>query len=81
MSLDVEGKAPQDRSMEMEENVEYQRQLALFVRCSTEKGIELLKIGETVAGLRHRRYFLDIGAGGGDLTVPISQSFNETTIV
>jgi len=81
MSLDAEEKTPQNKPMEMEEDAEYQRQLALFVRCSTEKGIELLKIGEIIAGLSHRRYFLDIGAGGGDLTIPISQSFNKTTVV
>ncbi len=65
----------------MEDDVEYQRQLALFARCSTEKGIELLKIGEIIAELGHRRYFLDIGAGGGDLTIPTSQSFAHTTVV
>ena len=57
-------------SVEMEEDAEYQRQLALFVRCSTEKGIELLKIGEIIAELSHRRYFLDIGAGGGGFNYP-----------
>jgi len=57
MSLDAEEKTHQNKSMEMEEDTEYQRQLALFVRCSTEKGIELLKIGEIIAGLYHRRYF------------------------
>jgi hypothetical protein len=57
MSLDAEGNQPLDKSVEMEEDTEYQRQLALFVRCSTEKGIELLKIGEIIAGLSHRRYF------------------------
>jgi precorrin-6B methylase 2 len=67
--------------MQMEDNVEYQRQLALFVQCSTEKGIELVKVGEILAELGHRRYFLDIGAGGGALTIPISQSFGETTVV
>jgi ubiquinone/menaquinone biosynthesis C-methylase UbiE len=66
---------------EMEDDVEYQRQLALFARCSTEKGIELIRIGETIAELGHRRYFLDIGAGGGDLTIPTSQSFAHTTVV
>jgi SAM-dependent methyltransferase len=66
---------------EMEDDVEYQRQLALFARCSTEKGIELLKIGEIIAELANRRYFLDIGAGGGDLTIPTSQSFAHTTVV
>jgi 2-polyprenyl-3-methyl-5-hydroxy-6-metoxy-1,4-benzoquinol methylase len=81
MTLDAEGNPPLDKSVEMEEDTEYQRQLALFVRCSTEKGIELLKIGEINAELSHRRYFLDIGTGGGDLTIPISQSFNETTVV
>jgi hypothetical protein len=67
--------------MQMEDDVEYQRQLALFTRCSTEKGIELVRIGETIAELGHRRYFLDIGAGGGDLTIPTSQSFAHTTVV
>jgi len=76
MSLEIESKA-----VEMEEEAEYQRQLALFVRSSTEKGIELVKVGEVIAGLSRRRSFLDIGAGGGDLTIPISQSFDETTIV
>ena len=81
MSLDAEEKAIPDISVELAEEVEYQRQLALFARSSTEKGIELVKIGEIIAGLPHKRYFLDIGAGGGDLTIPISQSFNETTVV
>ena len=81
MPLDLEGKAPQDRSVDMEEDAEYQRQLALFAQSSTEKGIELVKIGEIMAGLRHRRFFLDIGAGCGDLTIPVSQSFEETTVV
>ena len=80
MSLDGE-KTPQGKSVEMEEDAEYQRQLDLFIRCSTEKGIELVKIGEIIAGLPHRRCFLDIGAGGGGLTIPISQSFNEVTVV
>lgn len=30
----------------MEEENEYKRQLALFVRSSTEKGIELIKVGD-----------------------------------
>ncbi|RCV62688.1 hypothetical protein C5S53_17435 [Methanophagales archaeon] len=64
-----------DISVEEGDDAEYQRQLALFTRSSTEKGIELEKLGEIIAGLPHRRYFLDIGAGGGDLTIPISQSF------
>jgi SAM-dependent methyltransferase len=81
MSLDAGGKASQESFIEMEEDAEYRRQLALFTQCSTEKGIELVKIGEIIAGLPHRRYFLDIGAGGGDLTIPLSQSFNETAIV
>lgn len=65
----------------MEDDTTYQRQLETFVRCSTEKSIELLKIGEIIAGLPHRRRFLDIGAGGGDLTLPIAQTFAETVIV
>lgn len=77
----MEEKVPNKTPVEMEEDAEYQRQLSLFVRCSTEKGIELVKIGEIIGGLTKRRYFLDIGAGGGDLTIPISQSFEETTVV
>jgi SAM-dependent methyltransferase len=65
----------------MEEDGEYQRQLAVFVHSCTEKGIELVKIGELIAGLPQRRSFLDIGAGGGDLTLPISSSFEATTVV
>lgn len=77
MDSKVSGQTP----IEMEEDAEYQRQLNLFIRSSTEKGIELVKIGEIMAGLSKRRYFLDIGAGSGDLTIPISQSFEEITIV
>ena len=64
----------------LEEDAEYQRQLALFVRSSIEKGIELVKIGEILSGLKRGR-FLDVGAGGGDLTIPVSQSFAHTTVV
>lgn len=71
----------QSQLVEMEEDREYQRQLDLFVRSSTEKSIELIKVGEIISELSSRRSFLDIGAGGGDLTIPISQSFSETTIV
>ena len=81
MSSNSEAKTSQDKSVEMEEDAEYQRQLDLFSRCSTEKGIELVKIGEAIAGIPQRRYFLDIGAGCGNLTIPVSQSFSETTIV
>lgn len=70
-----------NENIEMEEDAEYQQQLSLFVNSSTEKGIELVKVGEVIAGLSNRRSFLDVGAGGGDLTIPISQSFDETTIV
>lgn len=71
----------QNKFIEVEEDLEYKRQLKLFVQSSTEKGIELVKIGEVISELVHRRSFLDIGAGGGDLTIPISQSFKETTVV
>jgi ubiquinone/menaquinone biosynthesis C-methylase UbiE len=69
------------QKIEMEEDREYQKQLNLFVQSSTEKGIELVKIGEIIAGLTKRRFFLDIGAGGGDLTIPVSNSFEETTVI
>ncbi|MGM0610806.1 MAG: class I SAM-dependent methyltransferase [Thermodesulfobacteriota bacterium] len=65
----------------MEEDHEYKRQLDLFVRFSTEKGIELTYIGEILAGLKERRDFLDVGAGGGDLTIPLSQTFKRTAVV
>jgi len=81
MAQDAEQRSSPNSFIEMEEDAEYKRQLALFIQCSTEKGIELVKIGETIAGLTHRRCFLDIGAGGGDLTIPASQSFDETTVV
>jgi 2-polyprenyl-3-methyl-5-hydroxy-6-metoxy-1,4-benzoquinol methylase len=68
-------------AVEMEEDAAYQRQLDLFVKSSTEKGIELVKIGEIIAGITRRRNFLNIGAGGGDLTIPVAQSFESTTIV
>lgn len=81
MSLAAKELPDLDVSVEEDDDVEYQQQLALFARSSTEKGIELVKLGEIIGGLSHRRYFLDIGAGGGDLTIPISQSFKETTVV
>ncbi len=55
--------------------------MRLFSDCSTEKGIELIKIGEVIAGLPDRQRFLDIGAGGGHLTIPVAQQFEQTTIV
>jgi hypothetical protein len=60
----------QSQLVEMEEDREYQRQLDLFVHSSTEKSIELIKVGEIISELSSRRSFLDIGAGGGDLTIP-----------
>ena len=81
MSSDVVPQSQQNSYIEMEDDTEYQRQLALFSQCSTEKGIELVKVGEIIAGVPHRSSFLDVGAGGGVLTIPISQSFNETTVV
>lgn len=79
--MEKDERVKRNTQIEMENDVEYQRQLAVFVKSSTEKGIELIKIGEIIAGLAKRKYFLDIGAGGGDLTIPISQSFDETTVV
>lgn len=66
---------------EMEDEAVYRKQLDLFIRSSTDKRLELVKIGEIIAGLRHRRRFLDVGAGSGDLTIPLAQTFHETTIV
>jgi len=81
MSTRDEAQETEGGPTEAEDDAEYQRQLALFVNSSTEKGIELVKIGEIIAQLPHREAFLDIGAGGGDLTIPVSQSFKETVIV
>lgn len=63
------------------EDAIFSHQLELFVSSSTEKGIELLVIGDIITGLPNRQRFLDVGAGGGDLTVPISQLFEETFVV
>jgi len=70
-----------EEMVEMEEDGEYRRQLALFSQSSTEKGIELVRIGEIIARLDRRGSFLDIGAGGGHLTIPVSTSFDATTVV
>jgi len=64
-----------------DEERHYRRQLELFSSCSTEKGIELVKIGMVIRTLRKREAFLDIGAGGGHLTVPISQHFQKTVVI
>jgi len=72
---------PVSTPSEMDDDAGYQRQLQLFTQCSTEKGIELLKIGEVIARLPDRHQFLDIGAGGGHLTIPVAQQFEKTTIV
>ncbi|MEF3696018.1 hypothetical protein, partial [Desulfolutivibrio sp.] len=66
---------------EMDEERTYRRQLRLFVASCAEKGAELVRIGEVLGRLRRRRSFLDIGAGGGDLTIPLSASFAATTVV
>ncbi|MDQ7830810.1 MAG: class I SAM-dependent methyltransferase [Desulfovibrionaceae bacterium] len=70
-----------DGDVEMEGEKTYQRQLRLFTNASVEKGMELVKIGEILSGLRRRETFLDIGAGGGDLTIPLAGSFRKTTVV
>ena len=77
----MSGPVPAEPAIEMEEEAQYQQQLILFSECSTEKGIELLKIGEVIAGLPDRQRFLDIGAGGGHLTIPVAQQFEQTTII
>lgn len=64
-----------------DEDAVFQHQLDLFTACSTEKGIELVVLGELIARLPRRRGFLDIGAGGGALTIPVSQLFESTTVV
>lgn len=65
----------------MDDEATYRRQLRLFVSRCAEKGVELVRIGEIMAGLRRRQAFLDIGAGGGDLTIPVAASFARTTVV
>ncbi|MDO9035659.1 MAG: class I SAM-dependent methyltransferase [Methanoregula sp.] len=70
-----------DIHIDAADDAEYQRQLSLFSKCSTEKGIELIKTGMVIETLPRRERFLDIGAGGGHLTIPIAQQFEMTTIV
>jgi SAM-dependent methyltransferase len=70
-----------DIHIDAADDAEYQRQLALFSDCSTEKGIELIKTGMVIETLPGRERFLDIGAGGGHLTIPIAQQFDMTTVV
>jgi ubiquinone/menaquinone biosynthesis C-methylase UbiE len=64
-----------------EDDAVFLHQLDLFTSCSTEKGIELVVLGELIAKLPRRKAFLDIGAGEGALTVPVSQMFESTTVV
>jgi hypothetical protein len=59
----------------------FQHQLDLFTACSTEKGIELVVLGELIARLPCRRGFLDIGARGGALIIPVPQLFESTTVL
>lgn len=54
----MEEKVPKTTPVEIEEDAEYQKQLSLFVRCSTEKGIELVKIGEIIRGSPNGDIFL-----------------------
>jgi len=75
------GRDRPESGAEMDEERTYRRQLRLFVASCAEKGAELVRIGEVLGGLRRRRAFLDIGAGGGDLTIPLSASFAATTVV
>jgi len=51
MAREDAGKPNRDNQIEMEDDAEYQRQFSVFVRCATEKGIELVRVGETIAGL------------------------------
>lgn len=72
---------PRESCPEIGDFEEYDKQLALFSACSTEKGIELVKIGMVIASLPKRQAFLDVGAGGGHLTIPVSEEFMTTTVV
>lgn len=67
--------------VEMEADDEYQQQLALFVRSSDDKAKALAQLEPLVARLSRRERFLDVGAGGGDLTGPLSRLFAQTTVV
>ncbi|MFA6600774.1 MAG: class I SAM-dependent methyltransferase [Candidatus Omnitrophota bacterium] len=61
--------------------VEYQRQFALFVASTDEKPKQIETLRKIVAGLKRRRSFLDVGAGSGEITAAVSESFAETTVV
>ena len=67
--------------VEMEGDAEYRRQLNLFSSCCTEKQAELVRLGEILNKVRSRERFLDIGAGGGHLTIPLSGMFQSTVVV
>src|SRR5204863_4527497 len=67
--------------VEMEADDEYRRQLDLFVRSCDEKARLLARLERLVARLPRRDSFLDVGAGAGDLTVPLSRHFDRTTAV
>jgi hypothetical protein len=58
----MQEKKTDSTQIKAEEEAEYKRQLEVFVRSSTEKGIELVKIGEIIAGLHQRESLLDNGA-------------------
>ncbi len=69
------------QDVRMEGDAEYRRQLELFSSCCTEKAAEMVHLGEILNSVRSRERFLDIGAGGGHLTIPLSGAFKRTTVV
>jgi len=70
-----------NETVDMEADDEFQRQLDLFVRCSDEKARVLALLKRLVNRLPSRQAFLDVGAGAGDLAIPLSRRFETTTVV
>jgi SAM-dependent methyltransferase len=59
---------------------EYRQQLARFVRASDEKPKLVRQAERIIARLGRRDRFLDVGAGAGDVTIPLSAHFASTTV-
>lgn len=55
-----------------------QDQLALWQRCTDEKRVALAAIRANLPA--SRKHFLDIGGGGGEITIPLSEQFQRTTV-
>ncbi|GAA1400727.1 hypothetical protein GCM10009639_42150 [Kitasatospora putterlickiae] len=60
---------------------DYRRAFELFLAGTDEKPLTHARLGEVVAGLEHRRTFLDVGAGEGRTTAYLARYFERTVAV